>query len=56
MINSLHVEHYKKRSVQFELKIKKRATNSEYTKKISSIKNDKIKNSLLEMSKYFKKI
>ena len=28
----------------------------EYTKKISNIKNDKIKNSLLEMSKYFKKI
>tara|TARA_Y100001958_G_C21052518_1_gene418180 strand:+ start:70 stop:522 length:453 start_codon:yes stop_codon:yes gene_type:complete len=41
---------------KFEVKIKKKATNSEYTKKISDIKNDKIKNSLLEMSKYFKKI
>ncbi len=41
---------------KFEVKIKKKATNSEYTKKISDIKNDKIKNSLLEMIKHFKKI
>ena len=29
--------------------------NSQYTNKISHIKNDKIKNSLLELSKFFKK-
>ncbi len=41
---------------KFEVKKKREATNSEYKKKISGIKNEKIKNSLLEMSKYFKKI
>tara|TARA_Y100001970_G_C14134689_1_gene803652 strand:+ start:779 stop:1261 length:483 start_codon:yes stop_codon:yes gene_type:complete len=35
--------------------IKGNATKSDYTKKISSIKNEKIKNSLIEFSKYFKK-
>ena len=39
---------------KFRPKIKKNVTKSEYTKKISNIKNDKVKNSLLEMSKYFK--
>ena len=39
---------------KFIPKIKKNVTKSEYTKKISNIKNDKVKNSLLEMSKYFK--
>ena len=41
---------------KFDMKMKKKATISQYEKKISVIKNDKIKNSLLEMSKYFKKI
>ncbi len=41
---------------KFQTKSKKNVTKSEYTKKISNIKNEKIKNSLLEMSKYFKKI
>ena len=41
---------------KFKIKHNKNVTKSEYTKKISNIKNDKIKNSLLEMSKYFKKI
>ena len=36
-------------------KIIKNATNSKYKEKISSIKNDKIKKSLIEMSKFFKK-
>ena len=36
-------------------KISKDATNNEYKKKISTIKNDKIKKSLIELSKYFKK-
>ncbi len=31
------------------------ATNNEYKKKISMIKNDKVKKSLIELSKYFKK-
>ena len=41
---------------KFKIKRNENVTKSEYTKKISNIKNDKIKNSLLEMSKYFKKI
>ena len=41
---------------KFKIKQNDNVTKSEYTKKISNIKNDKIKNSLLEMSKYFKKI
>jgi len=36
-------------------KINKNATNSKYKEKISKIKNDKIKKSLIEMSKFFKK-
>ena len=31
------------------------ATNNEYKEKISKIKNDKVKKSLIELSKYFKK-
>ena len=56
VLKSIKLITFEDNNEKFELKIKKRATNSEYTKKISSIKNDKIKNSLLEMSKYFKKI
>jgi len=40
---------------KFRKKIKKGVTKSQYLEKISNIKNDKIKNSLLELSKYFKK-
>ena len=36
-------------------KVSKNATNSKYKEKISKIKNDKIKESLIELSKYFKK-
>ena len=36
-------------------KIKKNATNNAYKEKISKIKNDKVKKSLIELSKYFKK-
>ena len=42
---------------KFEKKIEKKinnATKSEHIKKITDIKNDKIKNSLLELSKLFK--
>ena len=40
---------------KFKRKIKKDATKSEYVEKISNIKNDKIKNSLLKLDKVFKK-
>ena len=40
---------------KFKKKIKKDATKSEYLEKISNIKNDKIKNSLLKLDKVFKK-
>ena len=41
--------------IEFKEKIKKDATNNEYKEKISKIKNDKIKKSLIELSRYFKK-
>ena len=41
--------------IKFKKKIKKDATKSEYIEKISNIKNDKIKNSLLKLDKVFKK-
>ena len=41
--------------IKFKKKIKKYATKSEYIEKISNIKNDKIKNSLLKLDKVFKK-
>ena len=40
---------------RFKKNIRMHVTKSEYESKISSIKNDKIKNSLLELSKYLKK-
>ena len=40
---------------RFKKNIRMHVTKSEYESKISSIKNDKIKNSLLELSRYFKK-
>ena len=56
VLNNIKLITFEDNKEKFEVKIKRKATNSQYTKKISSIKNDKIKNSLLEMSKYFKKI
>ena len=56
VLNNIKLITFEDNEEKFEVKIKRKATNSQYTKKISSIKNDKIKNSLLEMSKYFKKI
>ena len=41
--------------IELKDKIIKHATNNEYKEKISKIKNDKIKKSLIELSKYFKK-
>jgi len=40
---------------RFKKNIRMHVTKSEYESKISSIKNDKIKNSLLKLSKFFKK-
>ena len=40
---------------KFKNLVVKDVSNSQYVKKISNIKNDKIKNSLLELSKFFKK-
>ena len=56
LLKNIKLITFEDNNEKFEFKIKRKATKSEYTKKISSIKNDKIKNSLLEMSKYFKKI
>ena len=56
VLNNIKLITFEDNKEKFEVKIIRKATNSQYTKKISSIKNDKIKNSLLEMSKYFKKI
>ena len=39
----------------FKKEIKKDVAKNQYTKKITNIKNEKIKNSLLELSKLFKK-
>jgi hypothetical protein len=36
-------------------KIKKNVTNNKYQKKINDVKNEKIKKSLLELTKYLKK-
>ncbi len=40
---------------RFKEKIVRDVANKQYINKISNIKNDKVKNSLLELSKYFKK-
>ena len=40
---------------KFKKNNEKDVTKSKYHKKISSIKNDKIKNSLIELSKLYKK-
>ncbi len=40
---------------KFKEKTQKNVTKSKYIKKISGIKNEKIKNSLTELSKLFKK-
>ena len=41
--------------VELKEKISKDATNNKYKDKISKIKNDKVKKSLIELSKYLKK-
>ena len=41
--------------IELKEKISKNATNNKYKEKISKIKTDKVKKSLIELSKYFKK-
>ena len=41
--------------IELKNKINKDVTNNEYKEKISKIKNDKVKKSLIELSRYFKK-
>ena len=41
--------------IELKEKISKDATNNDYKEKISKIKNDKVKKSLIELSRHFKK-
>jgi len=54
-VEKLKFISFEDEEVEFKEKISKDATNNEYKEKISKIKNDKIKKSLIELSKYFKK-
>ena len=54
VLNNIKLITFEGYNKKFQVKTKKKATISEYTKKISDIKNDKIKNSLLELSKLYK--
>ena len=54
-VEKLKFISFESEEAQKKGKISKNATNSKYKEKISKIKNDKIKESLIEMSKFFKK-
>ena len=54
-VEKLKFISFEDEEVEFKEKISKDATNNEYKEKISKIKNDKVKKSLIELSKYFKK-
>ena len=54
-VEKLKFISFEDEELEFKEKINKDATNNEYKEKISKIKNNKIKNSLTELSKYFKK-
>ena len=56
ILNNIKLITFEGVNDKFKIKHNEIVTQSGYTKKISNIKNDKFKNSLLEMSKYFKKI
>ena len=55
VVNNIKLITFEGDQKRFKKNIRMHVTKSEYESKISSIKNDKIKNSLLELSKYFKK-
>ena len=54
-VEKLKFISFEDEEVEFKEKVNKDATNNEYKEKISKIKNDKVKKSLIELSKYFKK-
>ena len=54
-IEKLKFISFEGEDVDLKEKIKRDATNNVYKKKISKIKNDKIKKSLIELSKHFKR-
>ena len=54
-VEKLKFVSFEDEELGFKEKINKDATNNEYKEKISKIKNDKVKKSLIELSKYFKK-
>ena len=54
-VEKLKFISFEDEEAEFKEKISKDATNNDYKDKISKIKNDKIKKSLIELSKYFKK-
>ena len=54
-VEKLKFISFEDEELKLKEKINKDATNNEYKEKISKIKNDKVKKSLIELSKYFKK-
>ena len=54
-VEKLKFISFEEEEVELKEKINKDATNNEFKEKISKIKNDKVKKSLIELSKYFKK-
>ena len=54
-VEKLKFISFEDEEVEFKEKNIKDATNNEFKEKISKIKNDKVKKSLIELSKYFKK-
>ena len=54
-VEKLKFTAFEDKDTELKEKIIKDATNNDYKEKISKIKNDKVKRSLIELSKYFKK-
>ena len=54
-VEKLKFISFEDEEVELKKRIGKDVTNNKYKNKISKIKNDKIKKSLIELSKYFKK-
>jgi hypothetical protein len=56
VVEKIKLITFEEEQVEFKEKInKKDVTKRKYTEKITSIKNDKVKKSLLELSRLFKK-
>ena len=54
-VEKLRFISFESEETEVKEKIIKNATNNKYKEKISKIKNDKVKKSLAELSRYFKK-